>query len=399
MAGDLWSALTDPNAWYAMGNRAYEALDNDEAWKHATGYDPADTNMDGELSPGEKAIQNAKNLGQWNDGWDQIVNPNGVNSGSSGSGSSPLPQRPQVPYQQPQLFPYRDSGGYEDPFAAMNRMNMQGSMEASRLQNAAQIAAGQNATQAGIANSRNANDMNQLLKNLEFQKQKLAADQAMMQQKMQMEREIAAGNNLAQLQAADKSANASMYPHTLANSRWNQVFPMFNSLMNGGDVGGAGGGSGGGNWWTGATSSGTGSSAGGSGYTPVGTQPKIDAGPIWSAPQIQQQVNAQIAANNARTAGQNRRISQDLGSRGFGSRSPLSMALMNQGNMANMAANAASDRGIRWDAAQGNATHLLNSQKAQESQFASRQAEQLENQKNQLGYKGSLINALMGGWK
>lgn len=407
MADDLYSTLMDPNAWYSLGNALNEGMYNDGLWESATGYDPQDTNFDGEISAGERAIQNAKNLGQWNDGWDKAVNGvSGVNSGyggSSGSGQqspwygSPPPRPVEIHEHYPRVPTFQERMAAQA--AADNARNMQGSIEASRMANQAGIAAGQNATQAGIAGARNASEMQQLMQNLEFQRQKLNSEAAMMQQKLQAEREIAAGNNQAQLQAAQMAANASKYPHQLANSRWGQVFPMFQSLLNGGDIGGTGGGSGGGSWWSGATSSGTGSGAGGSGYTPVGTQPKIDAGPIWSNPQIQQQVSAQIAANNARTAGQNRRIAQDLGSRGFGSRSPLSMALMNQGNMANMAANAASDRTIRWDAAQGNASHLLNAQKAQESQFAARQAEQLENQKNQLGYKGSLINALMGGWK
>lgn len=404
MADTPWYGVADPEAWSALGNAIREGMYNDGLWQSATGFDPMDTNFDGHVSPGEAAIQNAKNLGQWNDEWDRIVRGDGGSpvilgggdgggGGSKGSGGS-------------------GSGGGQSPWYAYQPQSYQPSnfdrmLDAQRnFRMPSQYSGGGGGYTGGSGGGSprlSLNDQkglmgyeNQLSQQL--QQQKLNMEMQMLQQRMQAEREIAAGNNQTQLQISQNSANASRYPHTLANSRWGQIFPLFQSLMEGGTGTGTGG-SGGGNWWSDATSTGSGSAAGGSGYIPVGTQPKIDAGPIWSDNQINAQVNAQIAANNARTAGQNRRIAQDLGSRGFGSRSPLAMALTNQGNMANMAANAASDRTIRWDAASGNAQQLLNSQKAQEAQFASRQAEQLENQKNQLGYKGSLINALMGGWK
>lgn len=126
----------------------------------------------------------------------------------------------------------------------------------------------------------------------------------------------------------------------------------------------------------------------------AGTGPAIDAGPVLTPGMVQQQVNAARSGNDAAAAGQARRTNADLAGRGFGANSPLAMALNGNAFARTMATNAADERDTRLGAAQMNASHVLDAQKAREQQYASRQQEAIERQRAYTGGLASLIGAL-----
>lgn len=184
---------------------------------------------------------------------------------------------------------------------------------------------------------------------------------------------IAAGNQASQQAVAQTQAEAAKYPYLLKDQHFQSLFPYLTNALSGkSDVFNGYGGNG-----------------------QVGTAPQINAGPVLSNPQIQQQVNAQRAANDQKTAGAIRTQQQQMGGRGYGSRSPLAMEL-GQGLLAgNLATNTANERDTRINAAQLNAQHLLSGQKAQEEQFANRQGEDIQRGQLRQGYLSSLLG-LMG---
>ncbi len=170
------------------------------------------------------------------------------------------------------------------------------------------------------------------------------------------------------------SYQASILPHNLKQGRFNAVFPLFQNALGGlqGAAGGGGGYSGGGAF---------------------GQQPNIDAGPVFSPGQVQQQVNAARSGNDAASAGRTRQMSTQLAGRGFGSGSPLAMALEQNLFGQNLAANAGNERDIRMGATQGNADHVLKAQQAREGQFAARQQEEIERGKSYIGGMSSLLGS------
>ena len=125
---------------------------------------------------------------------------------------------------------------------------------------------------------------------------------------------------------------------------------------------------------------------------PVGIQPQISAGPVWTPEQVQGQVNASQASIDRSTGTQQRQAAQSAAGRGFTGRSPLLAALQSQIGQQGMAQRTESARQIPWEAAQGNAKQLLASQTAAEQQYANRQSEAIERGK-QMNY---LIQALAG---
>lgn len=132
------------------------------------------------------------------------------------------------------------------------------------------------------------------------------------------------------------------------------------------------------------------------GNGPQGNQPAISDAPVYNEQQIQQQVNAQRAANDQSLAGRLRESQSQLAGRGFGSRSPLSMALEQGFANANLAQNTANERDLRLGAATANSNQVLKAQTAREQQYASRQQEDIERGKAYSGMINPLISALLG---
>jgi hypothetical protein len=199
----------------------------------------------------------------------------------------------------------------------------------------------------------------------------IAAQQRLLQAKAQYDPSI----QVAKIQAGASRFGSKMgtLAERLQMQRFNQVFPYLQGQM--GNQGGGGGLAPGGN---------------------SGQGPRIDAAPIYNTQQIQGQVNAATAANNATAANQSARDATTLAGRGFGANSPLLQALqMGRQNQA-MAANTGNEREIRWNAAGGNAQHLLGAQQAREGQFASRQDEDIRRRSQAAQQYNSLLAALVG---
>ncbi len=191
------------------------------------------------------------------------------------------------------------------------------------------------------------------------EQQKFQGDQGAAQRK----------NDLALGQTA---ANASMYPATLKQDRFNTLFPYLQNQY---------------------------AQAGQGAQTPGGQSPpgpEISVGPVWNEQQIQGQVNASRAANDQATAGRVRAINSGVGGRGLGANSPLAQALGGQAQSANLAANTQNEQQTRWGSAQGNATHLLNTQQARESQFAARQGEDIQRRIPYFQQQNALLSVLAG---
>jgi hypothetical protein len=127
-----------------------------------------------------------------------------------------------------------------------------------------------------------------------------------------------------------------------------------------------------------------------------GPSPEITVGGVWDPQQVQQQVNSARAHNDQATQTQSRLAASQAAGRGFGSRSPLTMALQGQLQNQNMAQNATAGREIRWNAAKGNADQRLKSQTAREAQFSNRMTEDIERKKPVFGTMNAMLSALGG---
>jgi hypothetical protein len=101
--------------------------------------------------------------------------------------------------------------------------------------------------------------------------------------------------------------------------------------------------------------------------------PTINSGQVWDPAQIQAQVNAATSYNDAQLQNTMRQNAQHAAAQGYGSGSPLEMALNAQAQGQHQAANDEAARNIRWGAAQGNAQQLLAGQTARGQQEAARQ--------------------------
>jgi hypothetical protein len=111
----------------------------------------------------------------------------------------------------------------------------------------------------------------------------------------------------------------------------------------------------------------------------VGKPPEVSVGGVWNPQQIQQQVNASRAATDQATVAQQQASAQSATGRGFSPTSPMINAMQGQEWAAGLGTKAASEQKIRQDAAQANASQLLNTQQARANEWANQQ--QLEIQR------------------
>lgn len=174
------------------------------------------------------------------------------------------------------------------------------------------------------------------------------------------------------------------------NARFNQILPMFQSGMGGGNFG-----------IQGAATNVPAPQFGG---------PHIQGGPLWTQQAIQQNLNANRAQIDQSTATNNRDMGNSLAGRGFGAGSPLAFALQNQANMAGLGQKADYTRQFTNEARQANAGFGLQSANARQNQFANNQQAMLGYGQNLLAdarnritaagqqqqYQTSLLNALSG---
>lgn len=169
------------------------------------------------------------------------------------------------------------------------------------------------------------------------------------------------------------AAEASKYPATLQQQRFNTVWP----------------------WLTGQLGHFLTSNP----YTIGGSmpqQPHIGANPVYSQQQIQQQVNNTRAQNDTNAASQIRTQQQGLAGRGFGGNSPLAQALSTYTQGQNMATNTNAEQQLRFNSAQANAQQVLAGQQAQQEQYAQNQGLAIQRAQPYFQMQNALIAALGG---
>lgn len=122
--------------------------------------------------------------------------------------------------------------------------------------------------------------------------------------------------------------------------------------------------------------------------------PQIGQAPVLTEQQIQERVNQMRARGDLSTAGIVQRMGDQLSGSGFGGNSPLLQQLAAQAQFQNLSTSAAGENDLRYQAALGNAEHLLAAQQAaaaadnQQRGFAT----DLSSQRNQL--LAALLGAL-----
>lgn len=135
-----------------------------------------------------------------------------------------------------------------------------------------------------------------------------------------------------------------------------------------------------------------GSSVGGT-NTP---QAAIDTSPIWNQDQINQQVNQSRAQSLQGAQGQQQAMAAKMSGQGFGSQSPALLQMQNNAMSQALGQAASNENNQRWAAAQGNASHVLNAQKAGEQNWADYNQADIERRKTSTGYATGLMSALAG---
>ena len=100
------------------------------------------------------------------------------------------------------------------------------------------------------------------------------------------------------------------------------------------------------------------------------TAPPITTGPVLNPQQIQQQVNQSNANTDKSTATNIQQSNGNLGGRGFGSNSPLQMMLNQAAQSSGLATKTGNETNLRLNAANANASNLLNTQQALSNQWA-----------------------------
>jgi hypothetical protein len=176
------------------------------------------------------------------------------------------------------------------------------------------------------------------------------------------------------------AANAAMYPATLAQQRFQTVFPwMSGSVFP---------------WVQGQISQFNKNPAAPGGFP--GQPPEVTVGGVLNPQQIQQQVNQSRAATDASTQTNIRQMQQRLGGTGMGAQSPLAQALTGQMQGQGLQTNTGNETNLRLQAAGQNAQNLLATQQARLGGWEA--AGQLQNQRLQalLGPENALIAALGG---
>lgn len=127
-----------------------------------------------------------------------------------------------------------------------------------------------------------------------------------------------------------------------------------------------------------------------------GQGPHIQGGPLWTNQAINQNVNANNASIDQQTASNQQRLAGNMAGKGFGSRSPLAMALAQQGQQSAMGQKADYARQFVPEARQQNAKFGLSVGQAQEQQFAQRQQEDIQRRQALQQQQNSLLSALGG---
>lgn len=123
-------------------------------------------------------------------------------------------------------------------------------------------------------------------------------------------------------------------------------------------------------------------------------QPDFTPSPVYTDQQMQQQVNAARGMNDARTATQQRLMSQQFAGRGIGAFSPAQQAMSRSLAMGNMRANAEAEREIPFQAAQANADSMFRGNQLQQQMWKDYEDMDIARRQNQLTGITSLLRLL-----
>lgn len=123
-------------------------------------------------------------------------------------------------------------------------------------------------------------------------------------------------------------------------------------------------------------------------------QPHVNTSPLYSAQQIQQQVNAGTAQNDQRTATLMKQLMGGSAARGFGGQSPALQAQQTQLGIANMGENARTAREVPMQFIQGNADQAYRTDRLLQDQWAQGQDVDIRRRQSQLQAMASAMGLL-----
>ncbi len=124
--------------------------------------------------------------------------------------------------------------------------------------------------------------------------------------------------------------------------------------------------------------------------------PPITTGPVLNPQQIQQQVNQSSANVDKSTATNIQHNNSELGGRGFGSNSPLSMMLNQAAQGQGLATKTSNETNTRLNAANANSQNLLNTQQALSNQWATGNQLDINRRAPVIQQQTALLGALAG---
>lgn len=126
----------------------------------------------------------------------------------------------------------------------------------------------------------------------------------------------------------------------------------------------------------------------------VSPQPAFTPSPVYTPDQINQQVNAAVAANDRRYQTAGRQLDTSNAIRGFGAFSPMSQALHQSLSMGNIGENARAEREIPFQAAQSNSDAMFRGNQLLQSMWQSREDSDIRRRQAQLTGLNSIISLL-----
>lgn len=122
--------------------------------------------------------------------------------------------------------------------------------------------------------------------------------------------------------------------------------------------------------------------------------PVINANGVFTAGQVQAQVNSALARCDSRTQSQIRQMQGDLAGRGFSSNSPLADMLTVGLTGQNLRAGVDAEREIRFEAAKANSDAIFQVNQLQQQQFNQNQQAALDSERNQVTRQVGLVGGL-----
>lgn len=186
-------------------------------------------------------------------------------------------------------------------------------------------------------------------------------------------------NTLANVLGGLGTTSIGIQPQMLAEenkqARFDETFPFIQQQF--------------GNFWD---TYGQGAPGGG----PVGEQPRIDTGPLYTPAEEEAKVNQALGQNAQAEASANRASAESLGGRGFTGSSPQQAAITARNAVGRSIADTRARTDIPLQLRQPSRAHQLQAQGLAEQQFSNRQQEELARQRNQLALINPLIQSLVG---